>query len=260
MRLLNVIVFSNIWISFGAVGTTVAFYLMAQNNINYLYLCLVFFSTLFGYNLQYLSGHKVSENRLNQSNWLSKNKFILKIITIGSLVISFSLSLYILPFKVLVFSLPAFFLVFFYKKGKLNSMAFRNIPLIKILIIAFCWMWACSIVPQLLSYNTIHWKVSLFVFFFVLTITLPFDIRDYHFDKDSLITVPNLIGVRGTYFLSLILLGVLSFMALFYYNFSLFAFVILTLILMIPSYKSQKEFYYLIVLDGLLLVFPIFVK
>ena len=259
IRIFNAIIFSNIWISFGAVGTTLAYYRFTGEEINYLYLILVFFATLFAYNLQYLTDEEINPERYIQSSWLLNNIKLIKITTFSSFVICSLLSLVIFPIHVLIMSLPVFLIVYFYKKGKINRFSLRNIPLIKIIIISFCWMWLSSIIPHLINYNHINWNISLFIFFYVFTITLPFDIRDSNFDNDSLMTFPQIIGKKGTYFFSVSMILFLVLGALYFSKYSLVIFLFVTLLLILPTFKSRKEHYYLFVLDGLLLVFPIFV-
>ena len=65
-------------------------------------------------------------------------------------------------------ALPAILLVVFYKKTKFGTVAFRTIPLLKIFIISFCWMWTCAILPQVLIGSEINWDIAVFEFFFVL--------------------------------------------------------------------------------------------
>ena len=258
MKLFNAIIFSNVWISFGAVGTTIAFYNFVDLAINYYYLLLVFFATLFAYNFQYISEQGFNNERQKQTSWITRNLIFIKIVTITSFFICVSLSLYVFTLKLWLVSFPVFLLVFFYKKGTLNKFSFRNIPLAKIIIIALCWMFSCSIIPALLTKELISIEMSFYIFSYLIAITLPFDIRDYHFDNKSIITIPHLFGVKATYFLSILILFLLFIVNLTSY--SLLIFFSVSLILILPSYKLRSEYYYLFILDGLLLVFPIFVK
>lgn len=258
-KILNAIVFSNIWISLGAVGTTLVYFLHSKLTIDYYYLILVFFATLFAYNFQYINGQKSNSERQVQSSWLFKNSRLIKVITYCSLLISVTLSVSIFSLNFIFLSLPAIILVLMYKNGIKKRLSLRNIPFIKIIVISFCWMWTCVILPQLLNNLFFDWKISLFIFLYVFTITLPFDIRDNNFDDQSIKTIPQLIGLKKTYVLSLFMLLVLMVFSYFLINSFLVFFILLTLILMIPSYKTQSENYYLFILDGLLVVFPIFV-
>ena len=258
MKFFNAIIFSNIWISIGAIGTTTAFYRFIGQEINFYYLTLVFFATLFAYNFQYISEQTSNDDRQKQTSWITLNLKFIKILTITSFFICVFLSLYIFTPLLLLVSSPVFLLVFFYKKGTFNKLSLRNIPLAKIIIIAFCWMCSCSIIPGLISNELISVKMSLYIFLYVIAITLPFDIRDYHFDNESIITIPHLFGAKATYFLSIIILFFLFIMSL--ENYGLLLFISISLIIILPSYKLRSEYYYLFILDGLLLVFPIFVK
>ncbi len=258
MKIFNTIIFSNIWISLGAVGTTLAFYRFLDEKVNYYYLILVFFATLFAYNFQYISFQNPNKDRQKQTFWIENNLNIIKIITFISLLISIILSVFIFTIQVLSISVPVFLLVVFYKKGSLNKFSLRKIPLAKIVIIAFCWMFSCSIIPGLINNEPFSIKISLLIFLYLIGITLPFDIRDFHFDNQSILTIPHLIGIKSTYILSILIL--LFLLVINLTNFRLSLFFALSSLIMIPSYKLRSEYYYLFVIDGLLLVFPIFVK
>jgi hypothetical protein len=170
-----------------------------------------FFSTLFAYNFQYLNPQNANSDRLTQTEWISNNLTFLKFLTFFSFGISSLLAIFLFSFKILALSVPVLFFVIFYRKGKLNKFSIRNIPLIKIIIISICWMWSCSVVPSLLVSNLVFWEQSIFVFFYVFAITLPFDIRDYYFDNKSIITIPHTIGINATYILSVSILLLLIF-------------------------------------------------
>ena len=259
IRIFNAIIFSNIWISFGAVGTTLVYFIYSKLALDYYYLTLVFFATLFAYNFQYINGEKVNSERKVQSLWLFKNTQSIKIIAYSSLLVSIFLSFFIFPLNFLWLCLPSLILVFMYKNGITKKFSLRNIPFIKIIIISFCWMWTCAILPQILNEFIFDWKISLFIFLYVFTITLPFDIRDHNFDDSSIKTIPQLIGLKQTYILSLFMLLLLMLISYFLIDKFLVLFILLTLFLIIPTYKTQSENYYLFILDGLLVVFPIFV-
>ena len=257
MKFVNAILFSNFWISIGAVCTTLFYYKIASEKINYFYLTIVFFATLFAYNLQYISENKTNKHRKIQTKWIEENHIFLKYVTTLSLILSVILSFLILPINSLFLSIPFLLVVVFYKKRKLNNFALRNIPILKIILIALCWMFACTVMPSIIAQKPIVWRAVIYVFFYVVSITLPFDIRDYFVDDKSLLSIPHLIGVKLTYVVSIIILCFL--ILIIFFNLSLMFFLLFTALLVVLSYKITSEYYYLIILDGLLIILPIFV-
>ena len=77
-RIIEFIVFSNVWISLGAVGITLVTFFYTKLELNWLLLILVFFSTLFGYNLQNLPQREIHNHRSNQILWCQSNNKLIK--------------------------------------------------------------------------------------------------------------------------------------------------------------------------------------
>ena len=94
-------------------------------------------------------------------------------------------------------------------------------------------------------------------FFIVLLITIPFDIRDMEFDEE-INTIPQLIGAKNALFLSFFLIIILFSIFVFLGNYKLCFFLLITCLILLPSLKSNNEFYYLIFIDGLLIILPFF--
>jgi|TARA_B100001093_G_scaffold264106_1_gene252547 4-hydroxybenzoate polyprenyltransferase len=256
-KIIENLIFSNIWIAFGGVGVTVTTFLYSNLTLNYFFLGLVFFATLFSYNLQNISERKAHKQRSNQIIWIESNNKIIKFITLIALFFSILFSFFSLNYSAVFISSPFLFLVIFYRINFFNKIKFRNIPGLKILIIAICWTWACCILPQILYSINIDWALVCFIFLYVLLITIPFDIRDMEFDK-GIKTIPQLIGSRNALFLSFFLIIILFSIFVFFGNYKLCFFLFITCLILLPSLKSKNEFYYLIFIDGLLIILPFF--
>ena len=99
----------------------------------------------------------------------------------------------------------------------------------------------------------------LIIFLYIIAITIPFDIRDLDIDNNNIKTIPQIIGAKNSYFITHLLLVILSIYAFAFIKYGLFFLMILTIAVLIPSIKRKNEFYYLFIIDGLLIVFPIFV-
>ncbi len=216
--------------------------------------------TFFGYNIQMSSNPISSNSRSNQTNWLIKHgqkmkylSYILFVISIPIIIVTFSLD-------VLIFSLPAFIAVVMYKSKDYTSFGLRTIPSLKLILIALIWSWVCVVTPQLLFFPHVDFSFSIIVFSFILAITIPFDIRDLNFDSENLKTLPQIFGSTVCVLIALSILLALVFYS--YFNLEkvgLCYLFTLTALFILPSYKSRNEYYYLFLIDGFLVLFPIFV-
>ena len=152
-----------------------------------------------------------------------------------------------------------FWFSFFYRNAFSNKLQFRNIPFLKILIICLCWSWTCCALPQLVSSSIFNWNITFIIFIYVFAITIPFDIRDMTIDNKKIYTIPQFTGSKVAFTISQLSILFLFFFAFYHSNYLLCFFMIVTNIVLIPSLKIKSEFYYLFVLDGLLVIFPIFI-
>lgn len=258
-KALNFLIFSHIWISFGAVGLFLGNCKILDIECNITYTFLIFFATLFGYSVQYSGSFNINKLRPIQSYWVENNKSTIGIIKWSSFFISFIISLLIFNLSQILLSIPFFLVVLFYKKKTSLLKGLRAFPLIKIFVISLCWSWVCSVLPQIfIKSNNLDWVNVLFIFVFIVAITIPFDIRDINGDSKSMLTIPILFGKNISVLLSIIL--VCLCMAPFFIDGNLEMLVYLTLVnlVLIPTLYTSNEYYYLFIIDGLLVLFPIF--
>ena len=97
----------------------------------------------------------------------------------------------------------------------------RDIPLLKIFIIAFYWTYLTIIIPVLVYNISFDSNLILNIivrFLFVLAITIPFDIRDYSVDDSSKKTIPQLIGLQKATILAVLILLALTATFCFYFH------------------------------------------
>lgn len=85
----------------------------------------------------------------------------------------------------------------------------REVPSLKIFLIAF--IWSCTLVILPLQIAQSPWNFSCFIlwtscFFYVLGLTIPFDIRDIHKDSSSLQTLGQRLGIQAARIFSLVAL------------------------------------------------------
>ncbi|MDX1477724.1 MAG: hypothetical protein R3301_08435 [Saprospiraceae bacterium] len=151
---------------------------------------------------------------------------------------------------------------------KPGGLRLRDIPLIKIFLIAASWSLITTTVPLLHQHYTGNHLAMIFAerFLFVVAITIPFDIRDYPVDQQSrLTTLPHVMGIRASKLLALILLG-LSFVSVLIlcrtgaydvrYLLPAGAVYMLTAALIAGARPEMDDHYYSGLLDGVLFLLP----
>jgi 4-hydroxybenzoate polyprenyltransferase len=223
-RFFDFLIYSNLYIAVAAVLFTV----QAQVQLGmqpdwHPYLFLIFFATLFEYNLHkfvaiFFYKHALNENKFY---WISKNLTLFYFIVFLS-VAGFIIAAFLAKITVLMTLFPLGIITFLYsfpiyKKG-IQLFRLREVPLAKIFIISFVWSSTSILLPIVQAGLKISPLMILLLtaerFLFVFAITVPFDIRDIESDiKAGLKTLPIIVGEkRAIKFanLSLVLFGILS--------------------------------------------------
>jgi hypothetical protein len=200
VKILDFLVASNIYVSLGVYALT-WLSLQIYNSENTALTLFVFFSTLFAYNfMRLVRVHPMlleGESTRHQS--IYKLRVILWAICLFSGLIScyFFIEIYQSIFRLLIaltvvslaYALPI------YKKGD-KWLRLRDVPGVKIFLIAIVWSLVTEGFPALLSEGSLSVLPLVERFLFVFAITIPFDIRDLRFDDYDLATIPQYFGVR----------------------------------------------------------------
>lgn len=215
---------------------------------------VVFFSTLLVYN--------VSQTKFGIVHFMkfrSTKNIVLYVAVLLSLV-TFSWEI---PFVTLLYMTHLGIISIIYNSPLLNDFRYlplRSIPLIKIFIIGYIWASMGSFLPGMMGGippGLTTWLVFWAQFFFILGITLPFDIRDFYRDyKENLKTIPGIIGIGNTKRLSYCFL-VAHFILMFYvteYAWWLLPVVALALWLTKKSSASRADCYYTVYIDALIIL------
>ncbi len=138
---------------------------------------------------------------------------------------------------------------------------FRSIPALKIFLIAYVWASISSFLPAIIANEQVFTSQILLIFLahllFIISITLPFDIRDFQIDrKNDLITFPNLIGIIPTKLLAVACL--ISFTLIIHqitHEWYVFIFSLLTVALILNSSTTKKKYYFTFFLDGTIILY-----
>lgn len=236
------------------------------------YLFLIFFATLFEYNLHRLITVLTNKKAINSDkhSWVKKHLKLFYLIVFISIV-GFCMTVLQAKKEVLLILAPIAMLTLFYStpisKRAEATLRLRQIPFLKIFLIAFVWSLATTLLPIIESEKTfshIHISVILLErFLFIFAITVPFDIRDMAADNSSgLKTLPLLIGEKKSIVLatSVLFLFVLISLVHYYFTHQLFLFLafavscVTTLIFLNNENIKKLQLYYYGILDGTILL------
>lgn len=245
-------------------------YLLIDQSAHITTTLLVFFGTLITYNFS-LSFYPIKVSSINpkaQETWNVQHTHDIQFLFIAALIGSaVCVSFLKLKSAILVFFLGVLCIGYHYlfipKKGKKISL--RQVKGIKLFIISFVWAAACVLIPIVESDGFVSTKnifvLFLNMFLFIMTLTIPFDIRDVYEDqRDGLKTIPVLFGNR--FAINSCALLILINAAMYYYKYShnlkivigMVTTLVITAVLIIRPLFRKNNYYYLLLLDGMLLV------
>lgn len=269
---------SNIFISLAAVSLT--FETQVQLGMQpqlHPYLLLIFFATLFDYNVHRLITVISNKEALNSQKhkWVKQHLYLFYLIVATS-VIGFLWTVFYADKKVLITLAPIALITLFYSvpvfKNKKNIFRLREIPCLKIFLISFVWSASTIFLPVIQSARTFD-KANILAmlverFLFVFAVTIPFDIRDMQADtRQGLKTIPLLIGKKKAMMLANMALALFMTVCILHYNsfnlmwlncaFSLSA--VSTLFFMNNKKLQTNQYYHYGILDGTLLLQGLFV-
>ncbi|MCK5208446.1 MAG: hypothetical protein KAQ79_10510, partial [Cyclobacteriaceae bacterium] len=126
---------------------------------------------------------------------------------------------------------------------------------------AYVWSSMSSFLPAVITHEQVFTSQIILVFIahllFIISITLPFDIRDFQVDnKNALLTFPQLIGIIPTKLLAIVCLFIFTLIisnitqTWYILYFSLF-----TSVLILNSSVKRKEYYFTFYLDGTIILY-----
>ncbi|MXV17609.1 hypothetical protein [Hufsiella ginkgonis] len=271
---LDFLLFSNLFIALCAVAQALVTYKLLNADPDQYVLGILFCATLALYNFSIIFSKPKNPGKspFKRARWFFGHYRLmisLTIIVIVSLVpLFFFLSA---PSKFLLVFLGVVAIAYNIPLFTLGDRQFclRNIPGIKLFIIALVWSLSCVVLPvlELESHHIIAISsrdTTLLLakrFLFIAAIAVPFDIRDLFHDRfNDLKTIPVLFGEKKAYIFCQFLLAAYVVM-LFVFNpgFNLnFLGLTLTIIaagwLIFHAGATKDEYYYFLYLDGILVM------
>lgn len=263
MQLIKFIVYANLIVSLAVGVTTAGVSHYLKHDLSVYYGACAFFATLFIYNLQRIMRFEdVKQQSSDRHLWLTRNKKAILVLTV--LGAAGAMICYVLIGVVSDFPLVAFLLligVLYAYKGK-RFKALRELPFLKIYLIAFVWTCVIVVWPSYRE-GTLEMQsyyIASSTFLYVFSATIPFDIRDLIYDTEQQKTIPQLIGEGKSKLLAVMLL-VISGVLIQFFNVQLFSnplFYVAYLgmaLLILLTHEERNELYFSGLIDGWIVFF-----
>lgn len=222
-KITDLFLYSSFFISLCGLGLVLETYLLTAQPPNWPVALLIFFATLFLYNLDNLLPYKTGQQMVlsERKKWLLGHRKFLLGLVIGSGTAALGLFLYLFPRIPIGFILPVFLISILYSlpvipfKGK--TIPLRDVPFLKVFLVATVWAALTVVLPLLVAGENLNQDYHLLLivrrFLFIFALTLLFDIRDYR--KDLLTNTVTFPGRFGTVFTKgLSVAALLGFMGL----------------------------------------------
>ncbi|MCB1197933.1 MAG: hypothetical protein KDK51_06130 [Deltaproteobacteria bacterium] len=259
------VVESRIWIALGAVSVVVCSYHVASLVPSRRLLLSVFIGTWFLYFMQ----RYIPRIQINMENTKAKIGFVffvlLSLALVWLLMQSAQWRIYAWLF---VFSQPALFYAMRIKSKKGLFLGLRQIPYIKIIIVAAVWE-LLVLLPWVEQKRLVEMPLlyAAMMFFYLVAIIIPFDIRDMQTDSPHMKTVAQIVGKQqstrlmfGFLLLAIICVGILAYQKTIQgitpYGFA--SILVLTLYAVFKKPASARTLYYEGILDGTLVLWILF--
>jgi len=271
---LDFLLFSNIFIALCAVSQGIVTYWLLKAKPDEYVLGLLFCSTLALYNFSILLSkpEKPENSAFLRVRWIFSHYRLMITLTIISAVAIIPLSFFLnTSSKILLIGLGLVSVAYNLPVFSLDDKRFslRNIPGVKLFIIATVWAASCVLLPilEIVENNTaaitINETIVLFYkrFLFIAAITVPFDIRDLFQDKSNeLKTIPVIFGEQNALLLCQAFLATYIFLLFTLTKkidgdfFALSLTIILSGWLIFKSKWKKNEYYYFLFLDGTMIL------
>jgi 4-hydroxybenzoate polyprenyltransferase len=271
---LDFLLYSNIFIALCAVSQGLVTYWLVEAKPDTYVLGLLFCSTLALYNFSILLSkpEKPEISRFQRVRWIFSHYRLMITLTIISSIAIIPLSFFLnTSSNILLIGLGLISIAYNLPIFSIDDTRFslRNIPGVKLFIIAMVWAASCVLLPIFEiagnNYSTITLNETILLFlkrlFFIAAIAVQFDVRDIFQDKSNrLKTIPVIFGEKNSLLICQVLLA--SYLLLLF-NFTkkidgnFFALSLTILLsgwLIFKSKWKKNEYYYFLLLDGTMML------
>lgn len=271
---LDFLLFSNVFIALCALAQGLVTYQLLDVKPAKYVLGLLFFATLAQYNFSILLSKPAEPKKslFKRVRWIFSHNRLMITITIISVLSIIPLFLFLsVPAQILLLFLGIISISYNLPIFTLHDRKFglRNIPGIKLFLIATVWSLSTVLLPileieRIAGLSVTSRETVLLVakrFLLIAAITIPFDIRDLFEDRSSALkTIPVMLGEKKAYiFCQALLAGYLILLFLFNTDLdaSFLALTVTALLagwLILRSDFVKNEYYYFLYLDGILIL------
>ena len=214
-----------------------------------------FSSTLFAYCFLNLIHHKKLDFQTRKKSLAHNKNLIYALLFFSALISLYCCFNFCLETLVIIFFIAVF--------SALYPFGLREVPRLKIYIISLIWSISTVILLAVENQVLFNWNL-LAIFFgrfcFVFAITIPFDVRDVDRDNKELLTIPQLIGIKKSKLLSVLILMFFELIVIWQYlNEYIFLYQLLSVIFscfvatffIAKTTLDKSRFYYSFWIEGL---------
>lgn len=267
-KLTDFFFYSSFFISICAFALVAETYLLCRLPINWPVSFLIFFATLFLYNLDNLLPYKTAQKMLltERKSWLLQHQAWLKVVVVISGLAALGLFIFLVPKIPLAFIIPVFLISILYSlpvfPGRNGKFPLRDVPFLKVFLIALVWAALTVWLPLLVDGSKMDLYQQILILrrvLFIFALTLLFDIRDKK--KDTLagtLTFPVKFGTVFTKFLSITALLVFALLVHFQEEGTVRWALEISAVVAVPvvyfTEEDRPDYFFAILADGMMLL------
>ncbi|QNH61949.1 UbiA family prenyltransferase [Hymenobacter sediminicola] len=265
----DAVLYSSTWLALAALALTWATFLFWRVDIPWRLAVLIFAATLFLYNIDSVLPYKFQQQLVlsGRKRWMLTHRRELFALAIAALVVAgvlffldgwqhLTLFLGHLAAISLLYSLPLV-------KWRGRWRALRDLPLLKVFLIAYVWAAVTVWIPALYLGKPLAAPLVLVLFArrfcFILALAFVFDIRDYTKDRlTGTLTFPGVFGVRATKLFALAVLAVANVLLPWGVSYAHLLALLLPSVLAAAviwyADETRPDYYFALLTDGVMIV------
>lgn len=274
MYLLKWILYTSFFAAFCALGLCMATERLLLGHLPGAFTALHGFvagNTLVIYNLHYFI-KRIPAGISDRADWSARFKWVHPLLIVAGCLLS-CFCLFYLPVKVILVSVGLGVLSLGYSLPILpfpQKKRLKDWGILKLILLSLVWTCVTVLMPMLYWNKDIEaYEVEFILrFVFMLPLCIAFDIRDMETDKEnSIYTLPNAIGLKGS--LRMMDICLVLFMVLAIWQYSRypilsrlicgFAIAGITKIMLLLSRRVSTDVFYLLFVDGMMLLYAVMV-
>jgi 4-hydroxybenzoate polyprenyltransferase len=267
-KVTDVVLYSSLFIAACAFGLVAQTYMLVGQEVSWRVAGMLFFATLFLYNLESLLPGQVRPPLLltEKKRWLVTHQPLMRWVALVAGGITLWLFLGGAPVYPLWFLLHLLLISVLYTipvaSRKYRLLPLRKVPFLKVFLVAYVWAALTVLLPLLYLGREVFAPEPFWMFvrrfLFIFALALLFDIRDFTKDKAlDTYTFPVVLGIPFTKGLSLIVMFVFMLLAPIYTHaaeaLALLLSGLVSAAVIIYAHEDRSEYYFGSLADGMML-------